>query len=483
MSKSNDLSNEKIQKTALSDEELNDLTVTPSNNNILKATLSKSSAKYDVEQASVKMDRLEQVKSNVTIASIIDLPDPQSTFYDDIPDGGYGWYVAISGFLINFVMFGAGAIWGVFSNAFATGVLEGKATTMQLMGVGSIINVFLNLFSPVSALLSRFGVRCIMFLGSTIMSLGLILAGFSTEVWHVYLTQGMLFGLGCSLVYMSIVAVIPQWFTTRRGTAMGISSAGSGFGGLALSPMASSLIDKYGIGWAYRIIGLMAFGVCCIGTALIRTRLPPGQENKPVRSPIKLSTLKDSNFILMLFGVVIALSGYLVPLYYIPKYCSSQGISTTDSSTIVGVLCAMNALGRLILGYFADRIGRLNMFMIASTCAGLFCMLLWPFAKTYGTMMAFAVVFGFTCGIYYALAAPITATVVGQDDIASGLSLLFIFSSLAAVCPPAASAIQNITPNEGYIGVQMFSGSVYLCGSLICMILKIKMTGSAFSRL
>lgn len=165
------------------------------------------------------------------------------------------------------------------------------------------------------------------------------------------------------------------------------------------------------------------------------------------------------------------------------EYCSSYGISTSDSSTIVGVLCAMNALGRLILGYFADRIGRLNMFMIASTCAGLFCMLLWPFAKTYSTMMAFAVVFGFTCGIYYALAAPITATVVGQDDIASGLSLLFIFSSLAAVCPPAASAIQNITPNNGYIGVQMFSGSVYLCGSLICMILKIKMTGSPISRL
>jgi hypothetical protein len=73
---------------------------------------------------------------------------------------------------------------------------------MQLMGVGSVINIFLNLFSPVSALLARFGVRWIMFLGSIIMSLGLILAGFSTEIWHVYLTQGILFGFGCSLVYM-----------------------------------------------------------------------------------------------------------------------------------------------------------------------------------------------------------------------------------------------------------------------------------------
>jgi MFS family permease len=36
---------------------------------------------------------------------------------------------------------------------------------------------------------------------------------------------------------MSVVAVIPQWFTTKRGAAMGISSAGTGIGGLALSPM------------------------------------------------------------------------------------------------------------------------------------------------------------------------------------------------------------------------------------------------------
>jgi hypothetical protein len=34
------------------------------------------------------------------MASIIDLPDPQSKFYDDIPDGGYGWWVTIINFFI-----------------------------------------------------------------------------------------------------------------------------------------------------------------------------------------------------------------------------------------------------------------------------------------------------------------------------------------------------------------------------------------------
>lgn len=187
------------------------------------------------------------------------------------------------------------------------------------MGVGATLIVCLNAFTPLSPVLAQFGARITMMIGSTLMSLGIILSGFSTEVWHLYLSQGVLFGVGASIVYMSIVAVIPQWFTTRRGTAMGISSAGSGFGGLALSPMVSSLVEKYGLPWTYRIVGLMAFGICMIASCLIRTRLPPGHQNQPMRSPIRLSLLKNIDFVVMLAGLVISLTGYLIPLFYMPS--------------------------------------------------------------------------------------------------------------------------------------------------------------------
>ncbi|CEG63522.1 hypothetical protein RMATCC62417_00651 [Rhizopus microsporus] len=472
------MQNELSEKTPrASYDELNGMTLTPGNQIEKLSTV--HTEKYDVEQG--QLETVDRVKTNVTIASIIELPDPNNAFYDSIPDGGYGWVIATCGFLINFIMFGTSAIWGVFSNAYATTILQGKSTTMELMGVGSLMVVTLNLFAPVGPLLAPFGPKVTLGCGTVLMSLGIILAGFSTEVWHLYLTMGIVFGIGSSLVYMSVVGVIPQWFSKRRGTAMGLSSAGSGFGGLALSPMVTSLVQRYGLPWAHRIIGLMAFGICAIASCLIRTRLPPGAEREPIKSPIKLSMLKDVNFIIMLFGLVIALFGYLIPLFYIPTYSRAHGISAEQSSTIVGVTCAMNAIGRLVLGYFADHIGRLNMFIIASTSSGLFCMLLWPFAKTYETMMAFAVLFGFTCGIYYALAAPITASIVGTDNIASGLAILFVASSIAGVGPPVASAIQLATPNSGYIGVQMFSGGVYILGSLICVALKVKMTGSLLS--
>ncbi|KAI8338720.1 major facilitator superfamily domain-containing protein [Chlamydoabsidia padenii] len=425
------------------------------------------------------LDKLETIPTNMDAASAL---DPVNTeYHDDIPNGGYGWFVALAGFLSNFCMFGFASIYGVFSNAFATGVLEGKASTVELMGVGSTILACLNLLTPFTPMLARFGTRTVMFCGGTFMSLGIILAGFTTEIWHLYLTLGVLFGCGSSLVYFSVVAVIPQWFTTRRGTAMGLSSAGTGIGGLALSPMANSLIAKYGIAWALRIIGLMAFGICMVATALIRTRLPRPPMNEKIRSPIKPSMLKDVNFSLWLVGVVISLTGYFVPLFYLPKYGTAIGLDPATTSNLVGICCAMNAVGRLALGWVGDRIGRLNMYIIGCTIAGLLCCLLWTFATTYESLLAFSITWGFVCGLYFALAPPITGGIVGIEKTSPGLAFLFVVSSISAVGPPVASAIQNATPGGGYIGVQIFSGAVYLVGALICFVLKIKMTRSLFS--
>jgi MFS family permease len=162
-------------------------------------------------------------------------------------------------------------------------------------------------------------------------------------------------------------------------------------------------------------------------------------------------------------------------------YAAQHNLSNTQSAIIAGTSCAANAIGRLILGYLADYIGHINMYILASTVCGLLCMLLWPFLKTFETIITFAILFGFTCGMFFTLAPPITATIVGQKNISSGFSIVFIFSAISGAGLPIASAIQNVSPGDGYIGIQLFSGSVHLLGVLACIVLKIKLNGSLFS--
>ncbi|CAO3647388.1 unnamed protein product [Cunninghamella echinulata] len=464
----------------------NELTVVANNNNNNKQYSPESldleklpTETYGSHPHHYQMEKLETIPTNMDAASVLNPVNVE--FYDDIPNGGYGWFIALAGFLSNFTLFGLASIWGVFSKEFATGVLAGKATTTELMGVGSVSIACLNLMTPFNPMLARFGTHFIMILGTILMVVGACTAGLSTEVWHLYLSQGVVFGCGASLVYMSVVAVIPQWFTTKRGQAMGLSSAGTGIGGLALSPMASSLIIKYSIKYAYLIIGLMGGGILLIATALIRTRFPKPPMNDKIRSPIKLSMLKDVNFVIWLFGAVISLMGYFAPLFYLPTYGASIGLDSTTTSNLVGICCAMNAVGRLVLGWVADRIGRLNMYIISNIIAGLLCCILWKYAVRYEILLAFSILWGFHCGMYFALAPPITGTIVGIENISSGLSILFVASSISSVSPCIASAIQSATPNNGYIGVQEFSGCTYLLGAIICIILKLKLTKSFFS--
>jgi hypothetical protein len=63
----------------------------------------------------------------------------------------------------------------------------------------------------------------------------------------------------------------------------------------------------------------MAFAICMVTTALIRARLPPPPMNERIKSPIKLFMLKDVDFVIWLFGAVISLTGYMVPLFYLPS--------------------------------------------------------------------------------------------------------------------------------------------------------------------
>ncbi|KAG2217423.1 hypothetical protein INT45_013754 [Circinella minor] len=408
---------------------------------------------------------------------------PSKDALNDAPDGGYGWAVVVAAFFANVTLFGTVCVWGIFSQAYATSTLEGKSTTLELMTIGSVMFVSLNVLSPISVLLVRFGTRFNYALGSILMCLGVVLASFSTEVWHLYLTQGLLFGFGGSFLYMSVASVIPQWFTTRRATAMGISSAGTGLGTVAMSPLVNYLILKYGLPWAYRILGFFLLGICTVGTILIKDRLPKShRKNKPIKSPIQVSMFKMLNFDIWLVGSVVGLMGYLPPVFYLPKYAASIGINETDASNLLSIMSASNAAFRIILGFGADKIGRLNMFIISSALSGIFAFVIWPLANSYNILLVFCVLWGGTSGMYYALAAPITATVVGMKNISSGLSITFIFGAIAAMGTPISAAIQQATPNNEYIGIQMFTGAIYILGTFICLYLKFRLTGSLVSK-
>lgn len=149
--------------------------------------------------------------------------------------------------------------------------------------------------------------------GGIIMSLGLLLASFSTHVrsmkslskililsfyqlWHLFLTQALLWGIGSSMFYFPIMSLSPGFFDRNRGFAMGFILSGSGAGGLALGPILRVLIEKYGIRWALRILGLWNLAVV-IPVALVIKKQPGVGLGDRDRTRINMDLAKRGTFI------------------------------------------------------------------------------------------------------------------------------------------------------------------------------------------
>src|SRR5689334_20213003 len=94
-----------------------------------------------------------------------------------------------------------------------------------------------------------FGHRQSALVGVLVMTLSLVAAAFATEVWQLYLSQGLLYGLGASLTYFASLTLPSQWFKRNRGFVTGISISGGGIGGLWLSPVISKLLISKGLRW------------------------------------------------------------------------------------------------------------------------------------------------------------------------------------------------------------------------------------------
>ncbi|CAO3688253.1 unnamed protein product [Umbelopsis ramanniana] len=372
---------------------------------------------------------------------------------------------------------------GVLQAYYDQEVFHHSVSSVELTFVGTLMYVSLNLVSPaVHVLKSMYGPKIVLAAGTAVLSLSLILAAFSTQIWHLYLTQGIMYGIGGSLMYTTAMGIAPQWFDKRRGLALGVATSGSGIGGLIMPFIMSPLLETLGAPWCYRILGFIALAVGLFASIFIEERYPH-QQRKKFSELMNFAILKEPNFAIWNIACDLCLLGYLVPFYLMPTYAQDYGLSASQGANLVSVLSAFNFIGRVLSGFYADYIGRLNADILCMTVSGLACGLLWVFATNYGILIAFCVIYGLFCGAYFALLAPVTALITGIERFPGGFSLFLVLNAVGFFGAPIAGAVQTASNSTGYLATQLFTTVTFLLGALLMFGLKIKMTKSVFSKI
>jgi len=165
----------------------------------------------------------------------------------------YGYVIVAIAFLVLMLIMGIAYSFGVFFNPLLDEF--GWSRTM-ISGAVSLSAMMVGVFAIVmGGLNDRFGPRRIMTVSGLFVGLSLILMSRVSEIWHVYLFYGIIFGISASAPYMTQAASVTHWFVKRRGTMIGIFVAGVGAGAVILPPIAGRMIEAFGWRTAYLILG------------------------------------------------------------------------------------------------------------------------------------------------------------------------------------------------------------------------------------
>lgn len=342
------------------------------------------------------------------------------------------------------------------------------ATELQYALIGGLSISQALLVSPIVSMSNRkVGTRSTLLIGTILVFVSLLGASFATEIWHLFLSQGLCFGYGMGFLYITATAILPKWFSSRRSLVLGIASSGAGIGGLAYNLGAGAGVQTIGLPWTYRILAFCSLAVNLISSILLKDRKTINREKE------KAFDFRDYGRVQVLLVVTwgfLTELGYIVLLYSLPNYATSVGLSASQGSIIGAMLNLGLGIGRPLIGYYSDVLGRINMASIMTAICGIFCLAIWVPAETFPVLVVFALLSGSVMGTFWTCFAPVTAEVVGMQRMPSTLSMI-CFSLVLPTTFAEPIALQ-IVSSSGYLSSQIFVGCMFLGGAASTLALR-----------
>ncbi|SCU88607.1 LAMI_0D10704g1_1 [Lachancea mirantina] len=395
----------------------------------------------------------------------------------EVPDGGYGWFVVVAYFLYNFSTWGANAGYAVYLAHYLQYNKFRGAGKLDYAAIGGFAFGCGLFFGPaITWLAHATSAQFVLGVGILLQCAALLLAAFSTQLWELYLTQGVLISFGLAFICIPSLTLLPQWFRRKRSLAMGLATGGSGLGGIIFNLGMQKLIEVKSVKWALIVQCIMCTSLSCIGLVLTRTR------NKAIYGPekpkIKLfdrEVVCSIGYWLIVVYISLTMLGYVILLYSMSSFTVSLGYSENQGS-IVSCMISVGALfGRPAVGYVADFVGPVTMSIVAHLIVAVFSWAMWIPCRNFATALLFALIVGSFMGSIWSLMAPIVTRVVGLKKLTVTFGMLWIFLSIFGIVAPIIGLELRSSSNSGgnqYVRTAILAGFAYLGSALALWILR-----------
>ncbi|RFB73461.1 MULTISPECIES: oxalate/formate MFS antiporter [unclassified Herbaspirillum] len=320
----------------------------------------------------------------------------------------------------------------------------------------SMLIVLQTFFSPFQGgLIERFGARRLISIGTLMSGLSWVLASQASSIGMLYLSYGLVGGLGTGIVYVGVVGQMVRWFPDRRGFAVGMVAAGYGMGAILTTfPISSALAGQglestlWQFGIIFAVIGVIASQALRSPdplTALPATRVAQSTGND--LTPRQM--LRTPLFWLMFCMMTMMSTSGLMVTSQMASFARDFGITSVMVFGLAALPLALtidrltNGLTRPFFGWVSDHFGRENTMFFAFALEGV-AMALWLMTRDNAVLFVLlsGVVF-FGWGEIFSLFPSTLTDTFGTRNATANYGWLYISQGIGSILGGPLAALMH----------------------------------------
>ncbi|XP_026095890.1 monocarboxylate transporter 6-like [Carassius auratus] len=408
------------------------------------------------------------------------------------PDGGWGWVVVAATVLVLAMTLAFPSCIGIFYTDLQN---DFKASNTETSWVPAIMMAVLHAGGPIcSVLVECLGCRATIIIGGILSGLGMVASSFAQTLVELYITAGIITGMGFSLSFQPSITMVGHYFVRRRAFANALSSTGTALGLSTLPLLANYLLSSFGWRGSFLVLGGVLLNCCVCGAVMrplgakpkmeakagqmnnrqLKTNcLSITQEREGLKGRLRatLSTVmpflrrhmafdllcSNPYFCAYALGVSWMMLGFVVPLVYLVPYATAHGMEQDRAALLMAILGLINITVRpataLVFGLprFRGSHNFAYLFAAAVLTNGL-SNCICGMAASFPVLLAYVIVFGISMSLIGSLLFTVLMDTVEMSRFPSALGLISIMESIMFLLgPPLAGILVDSTSQYTYV--------------------------------
>ena len=372
----------------------------------------------------------------------------------------WGWFVVAGAFCALAINYGARYCFGVFVRPMFMDYQWPMSTislafsiNLIMYGVGGLVT---------GRLLDRMAPRWIMTVGTCIVAIGFIATGFVRTPAQLFITFGILCGIGSAGIGAVVSAAsVGKWFIRRRGVAIGVATIGIGFGTMLLTPLAGWIVKSYDwrtgfitLGFIILVVGVLvsqfimkkstpeAYGLLPDGDQPVMHTFEGGNTVHVLSDAPSTHILSDNRFWIIVICFTGAIMVQMMVFVHQVPYAVDNGIDRITAAASLGAIGVASIFGRFFFGWLSDHIHDPKYSALVGYLVMACGMIVLLNVKTVGMLYVYALTFGFGYGSLSSMFPILASDRFGRGMLGSTYGLMTFFtSSIAGTIGPVLGGI------------------------------------------